>query len=202
VIGVGAVENEPRGDVTEILAHAGELDQSALSNRLLPVVYAELHRMADARLRRERPDHTLRPTELVHEAYLKLVDQSRVHWNGRAHFMAIASTAMRRILVDHARGRARIKRGGGVSPVTLNDEMQGVVGSELGPEDLIVLDDALATLSREDPRQARIVELRAFSGLTVAEVAALLEVSKRTVEGDWAHALAWLRRHLAEGGPG
>jgi RNA polymerase sigma factor (TIGR02999 family) len=168
---------------------------------LLPFVYDELRRLAGSYLRREGAGHTLQATELVHEAYLRLADQTRVDWAGRTHFFAVAATAMRRILVDHARRRSRQKRGGAEQQVTLHDELDFFRTAELEAEDLIVLDDALTALADYDQRQSRIVEMRAFAGLTVEEVAGILGVSKRTVEGEWAHARAWLRRRLAEGGP-
>jgi len=165
--------------------------------QLLPIVYPELRRLAGAYLNRERPDHTLQPTELVHEAYLKLVDQTRVDWQGRTHFFAVAANAMRRILVDHARRKQRQKRGGGDRHVTLQEDLQLCPTSGLDSEDLIVLDDALSALAEFDRRQSEVVEMRVFGGMTVDQVADVLAVSKRTVEGDWAHARAWLRRRMS-----
>jgi RNA polymerase sigma factor (TIGR02999 family) len=167
-------------------------------DQLLPIVYGELRRLAGAYLKREPSGHTLQPTELVHEAYLKLVDQTRVDWHGRTHFFAVAATAMRRILVDHARQKSRQKRGGDRRRVTLNEEICGV-RPDCELEDLLALDDALIELAGHDARQAQIVEMRAFADLKVSEVAEVLGVSKRTIEGEWAHAVAWLKRRLASG---
>lgn len=166
----------------------------------MPLVYQELRRIAASYLASERPDHTLQATALVHEAYLKLVDLSRMDWRGRSHFRAVASQAMRRILVDHARERGALKRGGGLSPVTLGDSLVPAPGSAFDPADLVSLDQAMGKLAGLDPRQAKVLELRLFGGLTVAEIAEVLGVSKRTVEGDWTHGRAWLRLELSEGG--
>jgi len=192
--------SDPRETVTTLLeaASRGAVPEK-LPEELLPYVYQELRRLAAGYLGRERASPTLQATELVHEAYLKLADQTRVEWAGKTHFFAVAATAMRRILVDRARRRSRLKRGGDDRPVTLHDDM-GLFPSEgLDPEDLLALDEALEALGRNDQRQARIVELRVFSGLTVEETAGVLGVSKRTVEGEWTHAKAWLRRHMAGG---
>jgi len=164
-------------------------------------LYPHLRAMAGNLMRRERPDHTLQPTALVHEAYLRLVDQSAVTWRSRAHFFAIAARIMRRVLVDHARGRSRLKRGGVQERVTLHD----VLAVDGAPEgrliDLIAFDQALRQLEAQHARLARVVELRVFAGLAVAEVAALLDVSERTVTGDWTFACMWLARTLADGEP-
>jgi RNA polymerase sigma-70 factor (ECF subfamily) len=190
--------SDPRQTVTTLLQSAsrGPVPEN-LPQALLPFVYDELRRLAAGYLGRERASPTLQATELVHEAYLKLADQSRVEWAGKTHFFAVAATAMRRILVDHARRRSRLRRGGGDRPVTLHDELGIFRSSGLDPEDLIVLDEALGALAEEDEREAKIVEMRVFSGLTVEEVAGVLGVSKRTVEGEWTHAKAWLRRRIA-----
>lgn len=161
---------------------------------LLPLVYDELRDVAHAYLQRERGGHTLQPTALVHEAFLRLVDQSRVAWQGRSHFLAVGADAMRRILIDHARGRGRAKRGGGWQKVAVEDVAQPGGSMEL---DLIALADALEKLQALDPDQARVVQLRILAGLSVAEVAEVMGVSKRKVEGDWTHAKAWLRAELA-----
>jgi RNA polymerase sigma factor (TIGR02999 family) len=166
---------------------------SEAAEELLPLVYDEFRAMAQRYLSRERPDHTLEPTALVHEAFMKLIDQSRVDWQGRAHFFAVAAQAMRRILVDHARHHNRLKRGGDRQRVSLDEQL---APGEHRTEDLVALDDALEQLAQLDARQARIVELRFFAGLTVGEVAETLGVSKRTIEGDWTMARAWLRREL------
>jgi len=194
--------SDPRHTVTSLLEAASSgAGPPQLPEALLPFVYEELRRLAAGYLGREGAAPTLQATELVHEAYLKLVDQSRVAWAGKTHFFAVAATAMRRILVDHARRRARLKRGGKDRPVTLHDDLGLFPSQGLEPEDLIVLDEALAALGEHDERQAKIVEMRVFSGLTVDEVAAVLGVSRRTVEGEWTHAKAWLRRLMAGGEP-
>lgn len=160
---------------------------------LLPLVYQELRRLAHHHMRGERPEHTLQTTAVIHEAYLKLIDQRAVDWQSRAHFFAVASQLMRRILVDHARGRAAEKRGGGALHVAL--DTVAVVSSE--PDtDLVALDDALERLAALDPQQARIVELRFFGGLTIDEAAAVTGISPATVKREWATAKAWLYRSL------
>ncbi len=164
---------------------------------LVPLVYDELHRIAANYFRKERPGHTLQPTALVHEAYLRLIDQSRVDWRGRTHFLAVCAQSMRRVLVDHARGAGRQKRGGDVAPVSLQ-----VVGEpvDVATADVIVIHDLIEQLAGLDPRAAKVVELRLFGGLNVDEVASVLDVSKRSIEGDWTHAKAWLRQQLADRG--
>lgn len=176
-------------DVTELLI-AGRGGDPRSADQLLTQVYAELRALAAALMQGERPDHTLQPTALVHEAYLKLVDQTRVHWRDRAHFFAVAAEALRRVLVDHARAKRRQKRGGGRRGVVLQDET-GVAGAPL--IDLLALDEALGQLAHRHPQHARIVELRFFAGLTVPDVAAILDVTERTVERKWRFARAWLR---------
>jgi RNA polymerase sigma factor (TIGR02999 family) len=168
------------------------------SSRLLPIVYDELRRLAASYLRRERPGHTLQPTALVHEAFLRLVDQERVDWQGQTHFFAVAAQAMRRVLVDYARRRRRAKRGGGWLRVPLDDALDLGDGQGLALEDVLALDQALTRLSELDPREARLVEQRFFAGRTLAEAAEELGVSLRTAESDWAHAKAWLSRELSE----
>lgn len=192
--------------ITEILEDRGADAQSA--DELMGLVYDQLRRLAQGYLMRERAGHTLDATALVHEAYEKLVDQRSVDWNGRSHFFAVGAQAMRRLLVDHARGRGREKRGGSRDRVTLDASRLDPGGSEPGVgqvdiafEELLELDDALTQLATLDPRAARIVELRYFSGLTVPEVAEALEISVSTVEGDWRHARSWLRRTLSQGAP-
>lgn len=169
----------------------------ASAEELLPLVYDELRQRARAYMRHERHEHTLQPTALVHEAYLKLVDQSRVSWRGRSHFFAVGARIMRRLLIDHARGHQRMKRGGGQKQVTLAEELTPVAAGDLSWEQLWGLNAALEKLACIDERQASIVELRFFGGLKTTEVAHVLGVSRRTVAGDWAHARAWLRRELA-----
>ncbi len=185
--------------VTEIVARLErrESEAAASPEELMQVVYAEPRRLAAAYLRRERPGHTLQPTALVHEAYLRLVDQTRVGWRGRTHFFAVGARMMRRLLVDHARRRKRAKRGGERLRVTFDEVATPGGGHGLDPTELLALDDALEELARRDARQARVVELRFFAGLKVDEVADLLGVSPRTVKGEWAHAKAWLKQTLA-----
>ncbi len=159
---------------------------------LVPVVYEELRRLASSYLRGERPDHTLQTTALVHEAYLRLADQRRTTWANRAHFFGIAAQAMRRILVDHARSRGRAKRNAGY-PVTLDEELAGSVGR---PYEVLEVDEALERLARLDARQARVVELRYFAGLTIEDTALTLNLSPATVKREWTSARAWLQQEL------
>jgi RNA polymerase sigma factor (TIGR02999 family) len=180
------------GDITELLhAHAAG-DRDAL-DRLLPQVYDELRRIAGARLRRERPDHTLHSTDIVHEAFMKLMPLERIDWRDRAHFYALASRAMRNVLVDHAERRGTAKRGGGYVAVPLEEIPQAV---ERPLEDLIALSRALDELERIDERQARVVECRFFGGLDIDETAEALGISPATVSRDWSFARAWLHRSL------
>lgn len=167
------------------------------AEELLPLVYDELRHLARHYMAGERPGHTLQPTVLVHEAFLRLVDRPMADWRGRTHFLAVGARVMRRLLIDHARGRGRQKRGGGLCRVTLTDWRQPSGDGDLDPPELLDLDAALERLARVDGRAARVVELRFFGGLTVAETAEALGVSKRTVEQDWTHARAWLRRELS-----
>lgn len=169
-------------------------DQSAL-DKLAPIVYDELRRLAGHYLRRERTGHSLQATALVNEAYLRLVDYKRMRWENRAHFFAVSAQLMRRILVDHAR-RHNLKRGGGVQHIALEDT--AVVGSGRA-ENLVVLDDAMQALARIDPRKAHVVELRFFGGLSVEETAEVLKVSPITVMRDWNTARAWLLREMGGG---
>lgn len=164
------------------------------ADRLMPLVYDQMRSLARSMLHQENPGHTLQPTALVNEAFLKLADQSRVNWKGKTHFFAIGAKVMRRILVDHARGRKRQKRGGGMRRITLEDDL---TVSNRNDEDVLAIEEVLNKLAKLDPRQAKIVELRFFAGLTVEEVAEVLGVSKRTVESDWTMARAWLRRELS-----
>lgn len=165
------------------------------ADALLPLVYDELRRLARHYLSRESPGHTLAPTALVHEAYLRLAEHSRVEWQGRTHFFAVGARMMRRVLVDHARAHGRGKRGAGARPVTLVDD---VAKQEFDLADVLALEEALTRLEALDAREARVVELRVFAGLTIDEIAELLDVSRRTVEGDWSHARAWLAAELSE----
>ena len=184
--------------MTQILEQIKGGDQKA-ADKLLPLVYDEFRALARHYLNQERPNHTLQPTALVNEAYMKLVDQTRVDWQGRSHFFAVAAQAMRRILVDHARSRQRDKRGGGRARVALDE---AVALAPEKDEDVLALDEALEKLAKLDERQAKVVELRFFGGLSVDEVAEALGVSKRTVEGDWTFARAWLSRELRGIEPG
>jgi RNA polymerase sigma factor (TIGR02999 family) len=178
--------------VTALLADWSRGNHSAL-NQLLPLVYAELRRMAARQLRTERPDHTLQPTALVHEAYLRLVDQRQVDWQGRAHFFGVAAQVMRRILVDHARRHKAGKRGDGTPRVSI-DEAKDITASDDIP--ILALDQALDRLHTLDAKLAKIVELRAFGGLTIDEAAHVLDVSPSTAKRDWRTAKAWLNREL------
>lgn len=164
---------------------------------LVPLVYDELKRLAGALLARERGGHTLQPTALAHEAWMRLVAATKVEWKDRAQVLAIAARSMRQILVDHARGKGRVKRGGGRERVTLVDVPEPA--AEASALDVLALEEALADLSREDDRKARLVELRFYGGLTSKEAASVLGVSETTAEDDWAYARAWLRRRLGAG---
>jgi RNA polymerase sigma factor (TIGR02999 family) len=179
-------------DVTALLIDWNHGDQSAL-HRLIPVVYDELHRLAARSMGRESPGHTLQSTAVVHEAYLKLIEQQRVHWQNRAQFFAVAAQLIRRILVDHARGANAGKRGGIARKLSL-DEGIGIPGTR--EVDLVALDDALATLAQFDPQQSRVIELRFFAGLTIEETAEALGISPATVKRDWVTAKAWLFSEL------
>lgn len=180
---------------TELLERARAGDAEA-ANQLSATLYDEFRALAASYLRRESPGNTLQPTALVHEAYLKLIDQRNVDWKGRTHFFAIGAQAMRRILVDHARARTRLKRGGSGQRILLTDDL---TISQERDADLLAIDEALEKLREIDSRQAAIVEMRFFGGLTVEEVAQSLQVSKRTVEAEWTMVRAWLRRELSDG---
>jgi len=180
--------------VTLLLKQVANGNEEAVGN-LIPLVYDELRRVAQRRLRVERTDHTLQPTALVHEAYLKLVAQRNANWQNRAHFFAVASRVMRRILVDHARGRLRMKRGGRQAKLPLDKVF---ILSRGRCDELLALDESLERLSKLDDRQSRIVELRFFGGLSVDEVAKVLGVSSKTVKRDWSMAKAWLYGELRD----
>ncbi len=181
---------EGPGEVSLLLAEMKGGDPDALP-KLIPLVYNELHRLAAHCLRDERAGHTLQPTALVNEAYLRLAGQKRAGWQNRAQFMAVAAQLMRRILVDYARQRVAMKRGGASQPVTLAGDEPA---AEIRPsEELLAVDEALKRLGQLDPQQARVVEMRYFGGLTVEETAEALAVAPRTVKRDWAMAKAWLR---------
>jgi RNA polymerase sigma factor (TIGR02999 family) len=181
-------------EVTRMLLDWSRGDQQAL-DRLMPLLYDELRLIARRYLRRERQDHTLQTTALVHEAFIRLIDQQQVSWQNRAHFFAIAAQMMRRILVDHARGQQADKRGGEAPKLSLDEAMDV---AEQQAVDLIALDDALSTLTRLDAQQCRIVELRYFGGLTVEETAEALRISPATVKREWSMAKAWLHRELSK----
>lgn len=179
-------------NITHLLKEWSDGDERAL-DKLTPLVYDELRRQASRYLRRERRGHTLQTTALINEAYLRLIDARDVHWQGRAHFFAIAANLMRRVLVDHARRRDAEKRGGSGLRLTLDE---GLAVAKETDVDLLAIDEALDRLAKIDPQQARVVELRFFSGLTVDETAAALGVSPKTVKRDWSVARAWLRREI------
>ena len=187
--------NSPE-DVTLLLLAWSDGDQAAL-DKLVPLVYDELHRLAHRYISRERPGNTLQTTALAHEAYLRLVDGKRVHWKNRAHFFAVAAQTMRRILVDLARARQNLKRGGGAQQVSLDE---GLVASPERSIDMLSLDEALVRLAALNPRQSQVVELRYFGGLTDEEVAEVIKISPRTVRSDWRLAKVWLYRELSTGG--
>jgi RNA polymerase sigma-70 factor (ECF subfamily) len=187
---------DPHGaDATALLSELAKEKQEA-AEKLIPLVYDELKRLARSYMRRERPDHTLQTTALVHETYLKLVRQRDVDWQGRSHFFGIAAQLMRRVLIDHARGHLREKRGGANVVLPLNEAL---AFSPEHSEDLLKLDEALERLSQLDVRQSRIVELRFFGGLSVEETAGFLNISPKTVKRDWAVAKAWLHGELKRG---
>src|SRR5688572_3109341 len=179
-------------DITKALAQLANGGREGLDH-LLPVVYDELYRLARRQLRDERADHTLGATALVHEAYLKLSGLDRMHWQNRAHFMAVAAQAMRRVLVNHATARTAQKRGGKRERVALDDVI--LVTAERA-EELIALDAALTRLAERDPRQARVIECRFFAGMSIEETAEALDISPVTVKRDWTLARAWLHREL------
>jgi RNA polymerase sigma factor (TIGR02999 family) len=188
----GAPSGSSPQEVTDLLLAWGRGDESAL-DRLMPAVLQELRRLARRQMRGERQDHTLQTTALVNEAYLRLIDLSRVRWQDRTHFFAMSARLMRRILVDHARSRRYQKRGGGGARLSLDDAL--VVSAERGA-DLVALDDALRALATVDERKSRVVELRFFGGLTVEETARTLQVSAETVMRDWRFAKVWLLREM------
>jgi RNA polymerase sigma-70 factor, ECF subfamily len=182
------------GEVSGLLRAWSDGDRGAL-DRLTPIVYNELHRLAQRYMRRERPGHSLQATALVNEAYMRLVNYKAMQWQNRAHFFAVSAQLMRRILVEHAR-RHNLKRGGDVQHVSLDET--AVVGGD-GTTNLAALDDAMDALSRVDPRKVQVVEMRFFGGLSVEETAEVLKVSPVTVMRDWSTAKAWLYRELAGG---
>jgi RNA polymerase sigma factor (TIGR02999 family) len=185
----------PSADVTKLLVAWSAGDTQA-RERLIPIVYDELHRMARRYMATERPDHTLQASALINEAYLKLVGVRRMQWQNRAHFFGVCAQLMRQILVDFGRRRHYLKRGGGVRPLTINENVMAAARNT----DLTALDDALKTLETVDPRRVRVVELRFFAGLTLEETAEVLKVSLDTVVRDWRLAKVWLLREIKKRG--
>ena len=181
-------------EITQMLIELTDGNQDVV-NRILPHIYDELRRLAGSYLRRERSDHTLQPTALVHEAYMKLIDQKRVRWQNRAHFFGIAAQVMRRILLDHARKHQAEKRGGEIDKLPIEEEI--LVVSHDKSAELIALDDALEELAKLDPQKARVVELRYFGGLSIEETAEVTGVSVPTVNRQWRMAKAWLYSQIA-----
>jgi RNA polymerase sigma factor (TIGR02999 family) len=180
------------GSVTRLLHDLRNGDTTA-EGKLIPLVYNELRKLAAHYMRRERPDHTLQATALVHEAFMRLTEQRDVSWQGKAHFFGVASQLMRRILIDHARGRLRAKRGGGGQKLSFDENL---LLTDARSEELLAVDESLDRLAKLDPRQARIVELRFFGGLSVEEVAEVVGISSKTVKRDWSLAKAWLYQEL------
>ena len=187
--------SSPAHEISQLLAEWSGGNQAAL-DQLYPMVYEELRRMAHAYLRDERKNHTLQTTALIHEAYLRLVDQKNVHWANRSHFFGISAQIMRRILIDHARRYQYAKRGGGAQRISLDE---GAVVAKQRARELLRLDEALNSLAEIDPRRSRVVELRYFGGLDNEEIAGVLKISKNTVIRDWTMARAWLYKELSEG---
>ena len=181
-------------EITQLLVNWANGDQTALDT-LMPMVYTELHRLAHRYMKRERPGHTIQTSALVNEAYLKLIDQRNTRWQNRSQFFAISAQLMRRILVDHARSHAYLKRGGGFCKVSLREFADL---SHVGPSEIVMLDEALAVLAEIDPRQSQIVELRFFAGLTIKETAEVMELSPATIKLEWRTARAWLYRHITK----
>lgn len=185
----------PPKEITEWLKEWSNGDKAAL-DRLVPVVYEELHRRAKGYMRGERIDHTLQPTALINEAYIRLINYKEMHWQNRAHFFAVAAQAMRRVLVDHARRQGAAKRGDARYTLPLDESLALPQQADV---DLLLLDDALSNLATMDPLKSRIVELRFFSGLTIEETAEVLGVSVDKVRRHWNAARAWLRREISRG---
>ncbi len=187
----------PSQEATQLLIDWSKGNREAAAG-LMPLVYDELRRLARGYLQRERPDHTLQATGLVHEAYLRLVDQGTTTWQNRAHFFGVAAQLMRRILVDHARRHRRGKRGGSWDKVEFDEALAPSVSRNL---DVIALDDALLDMAKLNPQHSQIVELRFFGGMSIEEVAEVLDVSPRTVQREWRMARAWLRREISAENP-
>jgi RNA polymerase sigma factor (TIGR02999 family) len=186
--------SNPTHEVTSLLSDWNNGQQEALE-RLMPLVYDELRRIAKRYLRKERDDHTLQTTALVHEAYIRMIDQNHANWQNRAQFFGVAANMMRRILVDHARGHQADKRGGGIAKLSLDEAIEIADQKEV---DLIALDDALNNLAELDEQQSRVVELRFFAGLTVEETAEVMKLSPATIKREWSMAKAWLHRELSK----
>jgi RNA polymerase sigma factor (TIGR02999 family) len=183
----------PLQEVTQLLVDWGNGNHAAL-DQLMPLVYTELRQLAHRYMRRERPGHTMQTTALIHEAYLRLVDQTQVRWQHQAHFFGIAARIMRQILIEHARSHTRAKRGGGAGTIALDE---AAIVSQARATELLALDDALERLAAIDPRKSRVVELRFFGGLSVEEAAIVLNVAPNTVLRDWRLAKAWLHREIS-----
>jgi RNA polymerase sigma-70 factor (ECF subfamily) len=181
-------------EVTQLLVEWSNGDKSAL-DKLMPLIYEELKRLAHHYMSRERPGHTLQTTAVVNEAYMRLINRKSIHWQNRAHFFAIAAQSMRSILVDHARSHAYAKRGGGAHKITLDEAM---IVSQQKAAEVLALDDALKELAALDPQQTRVVELRFFGGLTIEETAEVLHLSPATIKREWQTAKAWLYHELAK----
>ena len=179
-------------DITGVLREMRGASREEILERLVPLLYKDLNALARAQLRNERPGHTLQTADLVHETYLRIAGPGAGDWYGRRHFFSAAAEAMRRILIEHARRRLAMKRGGEQRRVSLSDVNEVSIASEENPEDLLALDDAIRRLDEQDPRAAEIVRLRFFAGLSVEETANALEISERTVKREWAVARAWL----------
>ncbi len=188
-------QEPPSSDLTQILGDVNQGDRTALV-RLLSLVYDELHKLAARQMDRERSDHTLQPTALVNEAYMRLLGGENMHWQNRAHFFGAAAEAMRRILVDHARARQALKRGGDQDRVPLDEADDVFERTAIGGDEMIAIDEALKKLADFDAKKRRIVELRFFAGLTVEETAEILDISARTVKREWRFAKAWLYRQM------
>ena len=188
---------ETQVNVTQLLFRYGKGEPQALE-KLLPLVYQELRRLAKSYMRKENAAYTLQPTALVHEAFFKLVDQKNVEWQNRAHFFGVAAQLMRRILIDHARNKHALKRGGTQAKIAFDEGVHWQAAEE-GAPDLLALDEALTRLAALDERQSRVVELRYFGGLSIEEVAEVTKTSPATVKRDWALAKAWLHRELSNG---
>jgi len=187
-------QDEPNPALATRMLNASLAGDRRAEEELLPLIYEELRARAVEHIRREKVGHTLQPTALVHEAYLRLIDGEKVDWNGRTHFFAVAATTLRRVLVDHARAKGSKKRGGGARPVSLSEADQISIEK---PDDVLDLDEALAKLAEKKPRHARLVELRFFAGFSVEEAAEALGISKETAKVDWRFARAWLNRALS-----